>query len=264
MATTEIIIEQLKSTYGNIEVTTLGKLAESIKQASSVRSGNNANDLIEYYEVGVSDIDRETNYVEITDKTKKYDKCNINYLNSQKLQEGDIILGYRGRNTDKIGIVTKKFGLPLVPNNGLIRIRFKGEQKNISPNIIWSLLLSPMYQDYLQSILHKDSEKNLLSVNTLKELPIPRFYDGIKIDKAIDCTVDINKKIKDIDDIWEDLKQKLPGSLVADIASMARNNNNNKRMHNETLEISEKISEMKNSIKELETKIKSFIDLSDI
>ncbi len=261
MDETDNILYKLKAIYGDIGFTTLGQLAETIKQASSVRSGKNANDIGEYYEVGVSDIDKTTSYIEVTGKTKKYNRYNNNYLNSQKLQKGDIIVGYRGKKTHNIGLVERESELPLVPNNGLIRIRFKEDQRSISPNVIWQLLLSPVYQEYLQSTLNKSTGTNLLTVDTLKELPIPMFFDGSHIDKAIEYSVDIKKNMEEINDIWESLKSNFPESLVSVIVALSRKNH--KKMNNEILKSYEKINDMKKSIKNLEIKIKEFEDITE-
>lgn len=170
----------ITKSFPNTKIVTLGDLTKSIAKVSNVRVRDCT--VEHYYELGVDAINDE-GILKIPSNPKKYSAANESAIASQRLHKGDLIFGYRGK-MGKIGLVADEFDIPVVTNNGMIRITFEDDKLEDTPLYVQTYLKSNLIKTYLNSMLEeKSGGKNVLNVKTVATLPIPYFEEFAGITK---------------------------------------------------------------------------------
>ena len=162
------------------KIVTLQEMTERISKVSNVRV-RSAREIEDYYELGVDDINEE-GILTIPDNPKKVAPANASAIASQRLHRGDLIFGYRGK-MGKVGLVDDEFDVPVVTNNGMMRIRFSEDRKEETPRYVQTYLESPLIRTFLDNMLEDRKGVKVLSVETIEALPIPYFEEMVGITK---------------------------------------------------------------------------------
>jgi len=191
------------------KIVTLADLTHSISKVANVRVRNKT--ISKYHELGIENINEE-GILSIPKEPKVYAAANESAIKSQSLHAGDIIFGYRGK-VGKIGLVNNEFSIPVVTNSGMMRITFNKNRTEETPQYVQIYLQSNLIRTYLNTTL---DENNKLSVETLKQLPIPYFEEmsgvskfstlfgrrramSIEARKIVEEAVSLLKKIEDME-----------------------------------------------------------------
>ena len=162
------------------KLVTLQEMVERVSKVSNVRV--RADRTVEdYYELGIDDVNEEGVLV-VPDNPKKFKPANASAIESQRLHRGDLIFGYRGK-MGKVGLIDDEFNIPVVTNNGMIRIRFSDDRRDETPRYIQTYLESPLIRTFLDSMLEDRNGVKMLSVETIEALPIPYFGEMLGITK---------------------------------------------------------------------------------
>lgn len=157
----------------SIKIVSLSELTQNISKVSNVRVRERT--ISDYYELGIDAID-EKGFIKIPNNPKSYPSANASAIESQKLKNGDLIFGYRGK-IGKIGLFIEETNTPVVTNNGMMKISFSNERLNDTPKYVQTYLSSKLIRTYLNSMLEEKNGKHLLSVETIETLPIPYFEE---------------------------------------------------------------------------------------
>lgn len=168
----KILEENLPET----NIVAVADLVKSVTKVSNVRVREKT--ITNYHELGIDAINDE-GILTIPEKPKVYAPANESAIESQRLHQGDLIFGYRGK-MGKVALVDTEFKTPVVTNNGMMRIIFEETRKEETPRYIQTYLQSNLIRTYLNEMLD-DGKK--LSVKTIMELPIPYFEEMMGISK---------------------------------------------------------------------------------
>lgn len=190
------------------KLVTLQEMVERVSKVSNVRV--RADRTVEdYYELGIDNVNEEGVLV-VPDNPKKFKPANASAIESQRLHRGDLIFGYRGK-MGKVGLIDDEFNIPVVTNNGMIRIRFSDDRRDETPRYIQTYLESPLIRTFLDSMLEDRNGVKMLSVETIEALPIPYFEEmaGItKFSTIINRRKSITLAVKKVIDEAESLLKK--------------------------------------------------------
>ncbi len=204
------LVKILEQEFPRDKLVSLGEMTESISKVSNVRVREG--EVEEYYELGINDISDE-GVLTIPENPKKLAPANESAIKSQGLHGGDLIFGYRGK-MGKVGLVDGEFGVPVVTNNGMMRIRFHEERRDETPRYIQTYLESPLIQSFLNSMLEDRGKVKVLNVETIKALPIPYFQEmgGVSqfttlIDRRRQATLSVSKIIDEAQILLEKRKE---------------------------------------------------------
>ncbi len=200
----EMILEQ---EFPKEKLVSLREMVASVSKVSNVRVRTRT--VEEYHELGIDDVNDE-GVLTIPDEPKKFAPANESAVESQSLHRGDLIFGYRGK-MGRVGLVNEEFDLPIVTNNGMIRIRFSDDRLDETPSYIQTYLESPLIRTFLDSMLEDRKGVKVLSVETIESLPIPYFEEmaGItKFSTIINRRKSITLAVKNVIAEAESLLQK--------------------------------------------------------
>lgn len=177
----ENFLQQLKKSFNNIEITTLGELVKNISLSPSVRGGdkNSLDDNVEYCEVGLRDID-EHNVVTIERyNDKKSGPANKKLVEKYALKENDLLVPYRASRNMKVARFGSNYPVPVVTNASVIHIKMEENTPQDLAILIQAYLSINYVQRYIlpKEVYSTEStfKRHLLSINVLKELPVPNF-----------------------------------------------------------------------------------------
>ena len=190
------------------KIVSLQEMLERVSKVSNVRVRKDRT-VEDYYEIGIDDVNEEGVLV-VPKQPKKFAPANASAIESQRLHKGDLIFGYRGK-MGKVGLVNDEFNVPVVTNNGMIRIRFPEERKEETPRYVQTYLESPLIRTFLDSMLEDRKGVKVLNVETIESLPIPYFEEMVGITKfstLINRRKSITQAVKKIIDEAETLLQK--------------------------------------------------------
>ena len=118
----QLFLQELKRSFGDIEITTLSELVKNISLSPSVRSGdvNELDTSLKYYEVGLRDID-DMGVVTIEYcKNKKLGPGNRYLIHKYALKENDLLLPYRASRHIKVARVGSHYPASIVTNASII------------------------------------------------------------------------------------------------------------------------------------------------
>ena len=175
-----IALEKILEQEFSIEkLVSLREMVASVSKVSNVRVRTRT--VEKYYELGIDDVDDE-GILTIPEDPKQFAPANESAIESQRLHRGDLIFGYRGK-MGKVGLIDDEFDVPVVTNNGMIRIRFTEERTDETPRYIQTYLESPLIRTFLDSMLEDRNGVKVLSVETIEALPIPYFEEMVGITK---------------------------------------------------------------------------------
>ena len=160
-------------------IVTLQEMVESISKVSNVRVRTKT--VENYYELGIDNVD-ESGVLRIPKHPKKFAPANASAIESQRLHKGDLFFGYRGK-MGRVGLVEEEFDVPVVTNNGMIRIRFAQERREETPRYVQTYLETPLIRSYLNAMLENRNGVKVLNVHTIEILPIPKFEEMAGITK---------------------------------------------------------------------------------
>ncbi len=190
------------------KLVTLREMVQRVSKVSNVRV--RADRTVEdYYELGINDVNEEGLLV-VPDDPRMLKPANASAVESQRLHRGDLIFGYRGK-MGKVGLIDDEFDVPVVTNNGMIRIRFTEERTDETPRYIQTYLESPLIRTFLDSMLEDRNGVKVFSVETIEALPIPNFEEmaGItKFSTLINRRKSITLAVKNVIEEAESLLQK--------------------------------------------------------
>jgi len=167
------LVKILEEEFPRDKLVSLKEMTESISKVSNVRV--RVGEVKEYYELGIDDINDE-GVLTIPENPKKFAPANESAIKSQRLHMGDLIFGYRGK-MGRVGLIDNEFKIPVVTNNGMMRIRFPEERRDETPRHVQAYLESPLIQSFLNSMLEDRGKVKVLSVETVESLPIPYFQE---------------------------------------------------------------------------------------
>jgi len=170
----------LEQEFSSDKLVRLQDITEKISKISNVRV-RDPREVVDYHELGVDDINEEGVLV-IPSHPKKVAPANASAIASQRLHKGDIIFGYRGK-MGKVGLINDEFEVPVVSNNGMMRIRFEDERREETPRYVQTYLESPLIRTFLDSMLEDRKGVKVLNVEVIESLPIPYFEEMARISK---------------------------------------------------------------------------------
>jgi len=185
----ETLLQKIKSSFTDIEISTLGKLVKNISLSPSVRSGNKdkLEEDVQYYEVGLRDIDTEGIITVEQCKRKNLGPASRYLVKKYSLKENDLLIPYRASRSIKVARVGSNYPTPLVTNASIIRIEMKEDTSKDLALLIQAYLSIDYVQRY---ILPKEVysskrtfSRHLISIKVLNELPIPRFTEDMVAQK---------------------------------------------------------------------------------
>ncbi len=192
------LVKMLEQEFPKDKLVRLGEMTESISKVSNVRVRDRK--VEEYYELGIDDINDE-GVLTVPQNPKKFAPANESAIKSQRLHRGDLIFGYRGK-MGRVGLINDEFEVPVVTNNGMIRIRFPEERRDETPRYVQTYLESPLIQSFLNNMLEDRGKVKVLSVGMIEALPIPNFQEmgGVAqfttlIDRRRQATLSVSKII---------------------------------------------------------------------
>jgi len=136
----------------------------------------------------------------VPEHPKKFAPANASAIESQRLHRGDLIFGYRGK-MGKVGLVDDEFDVPVVTNNGMIRIRFPEDRREDTPHYVKTYLETPLINTFLDSMLEDRNGVKMLSIETIESLPIPYFEEMVgatKFSTLINRRKSITQAVKKI------------------------------------------------------------------
>lgn len=197
----------LEQEFPKEKLVRLSEMIASVSKVSNVRVRTRT--VEEYHELGIDDVNDE-GVLTIPDEPKKFAPANESAIESQSLHRGDLIFGYRGK-MGRVGLIDDEFDVPVVTNNGMIRIRFTEERTEETPRYIQTYLESPLIRTFLDSMLEDRNGVKVLSVETIEALPIPYFEEMVGITKfstLINRRKSITLAVKEVIDEAEVLLQK--------------------------------------------------------
>ena len=149
---------------------------------SKVRIGKHR-DVTDYYEVSLNNID-EYGDIFVPDDAVIPEPANKNAIRSQSLNHGDLLLNQRTQKM-KVGFVNEDYKrpikdkLPIVGNNSMIRIQFKGNDIDLS-RFVQLYLQLPYVLEYLSALPSSSkSDRKIVSSAQLQELPIPKYTKNL-------------------------------------------------------------------------------------
>jgi len=172
------------------KLVSLREMVASVSKISNVRVRTRT--VEEYYELGIDAVDDE-GVLTIPEDPKQFALANESAIESQRLHRGDLIFGYRGK-MGKVGLIDNEFDVPVVTNNGMIRIRFSDGRKDETPRYIQTYLETPLIRTFLDNMLEDRNGVKMLNVETIEALPIPYFEDMVGMTK-FSTIVNRRKKI---------------------------------------------------------------------
>jgi len=164
----------LEQEFPSDKIVSLQEMVERVSKVSNVRVRKDRT-VEDYYEIGIDDVNEEGVLV-VPKDPKKFAPANASAIASQRLHKGDLIFGYRGK-MGKVGLVNDVFDVPVVTNNGMMRIRFPEDRVEETPRYIQTYLESPLIRTFLDSMLEDRKGVKVLSVETIEDLPIPYFEE---------------------------------------------------------------------------------------
>ena len=192
------------------KIVSLQEMVERVSKVSNVRVRKDRT-VEDYYEIGIDDVNEE-GILEVPEQPKKFAPANASAIESQRLHKGDLIFGYRGK-MGKVGLASDEFDVPVVTNNGMIRIRFPEDRKEETPRYVQTYLESPLIRTFLDSMLEDRKGVKVLSVETIESLPIPYFEEmaGITkfstlINRRKSITLAVNKIIEEAEALLQKRK----------------------------------------------------------
>lgn len=181
----EAFLQKMKQSFGDMEITTLKELVKNISLSPSVRSGdkNKLDPHINYYEVGLRDIDDQSLITIEQCKNKKLGPANPYLIEKYALKENDLLLPYRASRTLKVARVGNGYPAPLVTNASVIRIEmYEGTSKDLAL-LIQAYLSIHYVQMYILPARNRPPEpptsRELISTKRLADLPIPKFTNEL-------------------------------------------------------------------------------------
>ena len=200
----------LKQEFPADKIVSLQEMVERVSKVSNVRVRKDRT-VEDYFEIGIDDVNEE-GILEVPEEPKKFAPANASAIESQRLHKGDLIFGYRGK-MGKVGLVSDEFDVPVVTNNGMIRIRFPEDRKEETPRYVQTYLESPLIRTFLDSMLEDRKGVKVLSVETIESLPIPYFEEmaGITkfstlINRRKNITLAVNKIIEEAEALLQKRK----------------------------------------------------------
>jgi hypothetical protein len=161
----------LEQEFPKSKQVSLRDMVASVSKVSNVRVRTRT--VEEYYELGIDDVN-EAGVLVVPEQPKKFAPANASAIESQRLHRGDLIFGYRGK-MGKVGLVDDEFDVPVVTNNGMIRIRFPEDRREDTPRYVQTYLETPLIRTFLDSMLEDRNGVKVLDVKTIESLPIPYF-----------------------------------------------------------------------------------------
>lgn len=170
----------LEQGFPDDKLVSLQEMVERVSKISNVRVRDNRA-VEDYYELGIGDVN-DKGVLTIPDEPKKFAPANESAIASQRLHRGDLIFGYRGK-MGKVGLIDDEFDVPVVTNNGMIRIRFTEERTDETARYIQTYLESTLIRTFLDSMLEDRKGVKVLSIETIEALPIPYFEEMVGMTK---------------------------------------------------------------------------------
>lgn len=159
--------------FASDTIVPLKDLVRNISRVSNVRVRDRS--VEHYYELGIDAINDE-GILQIPESPKKFGAANESAIKSQCLHRGDVIFGYRGK-MGRVGLVKDEFEIPVVTNNGMIRITFDDNRLEETPRYVQTYLQSKLVSTYLNSMLEDRNGVSVLNVDVVENLPIPYFEE---------------------------------------------------------------------------------------
>ena len=168
------LIKILNRKFEDVSIVTLKDFTKKIAVISKIRIGKNSN-FTNYDEVSLSNVDQDGVLLPFK-KGEELGSANPSIIKSQSLNNGDILISYRGKKYFNVGIVYGEYERTIIGSNSAIRIQFKDDINYQIPLIIQAYLEESYIQNYLTTKT-KDAKGNrhLLSSKTLMSLPVPQF-----------------------------------------------------------------------------------------
>ncbi len=170
----------LEQEFPHGKLVSLQEMVERVSKVSNVRV-RDIRPVEDYYELGIDDVNDE-GLLTIPDEPKQFKPANASAIESQRLHRGDLIFGYRGK-MGKVGLINDEFNVPVVTNNGMIRIRLTEDRRDETPRYIQTYLESPLIRTFLDSMLEDRNGVKVLNVETIEALPIPYFEEMLGMTK---------------------------------------------------------------------------------
>ena len=168
--------EKLQEEFADTQIVTLSQLAKKIAVVAKVRMGSKR-DVVDYYEVTLSDMDQYGVIVPDTTKAKPQ-PANSTTIASQRLRKNDLLVSYRGIDI-KVGRIDREYEKPIVSNNSVIRIQFEDEDEDFEEDLslfVQHYLQLPYVKAYIASRPRStQNDRKILSPRFLSNLPIPLF-----------------------------------------------------------------------------------------
>lgn len=170
----------LEQEFPHDKLVSLQEMVEKVSKVSNVRV-RDSRKVKDYNELGIDDIN-DKGVLTIPKNPKKFAPANESAIKSQRLNKGDLIFGYRGK-MGKVGLIDNEFDVPVVTNNGMIRIRFSDGRIDETPRYIQNYLETPLIRTFLDRMLEDRNGVKMLNVETIEALPIPYFKEMVGMTK---------------------------------------------------------------------------------
>ena len=163
-----ILEAKLKEAMPENTIVKLGEWTEKIAKISKVNVRKQKD--VAYKEVSMHNID--DNGLIVIPKESIVKNANLTALETQRLHEGDLVFGYRGK-VGKIALVGEESDVPLVGSHSMMKIVFSDDRRNETPRYVQEYLQKELIRSYLNSMLVDKKGVLVLEVDVLETLPIP-------------------------------------------------------------------------------------------
>jgi len=187
-----ILEDKLKEAMSESTFVKLGAWTDKISKISKVNVRKQEE--VAYKEVSMHNVD-DDGFIVIPDKPV-IKKANLTALETQRLHQGDLVFGYRGK-VGKIALVGEESDVPLIGSHSMMKIVFSDDRRNETPRYVQEYLQKELIRSYLNSMLVDKKGVLVLEEEVLETLPIPMNYE---LDGMSKYTTMINrcKKATDI------------------------------------------------------------------